>query len=243
VEALAPECRLSYSQTLSTRSLETETLPLPADPCLDPLSNQKQHGFYRCFGKRAFDFCVSSVALVLLSPLFALIAIAIKIGSRGPVFFAQKRVGRDAQIFRMLKFRSMAVDADQRGPGITVAGDERVTPIGKILRELKMDELPQLWNVLKGEMSLVGPRPELPSYVAQYTLEQLRVLSVCPGITDIASIRYRHEEKVLERSSNPDDFYRSVILPHKLSLNLDYVEHMSFSFDLRLILETLLSIF
>ena len=239
MKTLAPKFRIAYSQTLSTRSLVTETLPRQTDPCLDPFSDQTQRGFYRRFGKRALDFCVSLIALIVLSPLFGLIAIAVRLSSPGPIFFRQKRVGRDAQIFRMLKFRSMVVDAGQRSLGITVAGDARVTPVGRILRELKLDELPQLWNVFKGEMSLVGPRPELPSYVAQYTFDQLRVLSVRPGITDIASIRYRHEEKVLERSSNPDDFYRHVILPHKLALNLHYVEQMSLTLDLRLILQTL----
>jgi lipopolysaccharide/colanic/teichoic acid biosynthesis glycosyltransferase len=240
LETLGPKLRLSYSQTISTRPIEPEILPRQTDPCLGPSSGKR--GFYCRFGKRAFDFCVSLFALLLLAPLFGLLAIAVKLSSPGPVFFRQKRVGRDAQVFQMLKFRSMVLDADQRGWGITVAGDERVTPIGRILRELKLDELPQLWNVLKGEMSLVGPRPELPSYVAQYTFEQLRVLSARPGITDIASIRYRHEEKMLERSAHPEDFYRNVILPHKLALNLDYIERMSFSLDLRLILQTLRAI-
>ena len=154
--------------------------------------------------------------------MFLVIAVVVKLTSRGPVFYRQNRVGRDARIFRILKFRTMVVDADRQGLGITTAGDERVTPFGKILRELKLDEMPQLWNVLKGDMSLVGPRPELPSYVAQYTPEELRVLSVTPGITDIASIRYRHEEKLLEGSNDPDELYRRLVLPHKLALNLEY---------------------
>jgi lipopolysaccharide/colanic/teichoic acid biosynthesis glycosyltransferase len=199
-------------------------------------------GFYRRSGKRAVDICASLVALIALSPLFLVLAILIKLTSRGPVFYRQNRVGRDARIFRILKFRSMVVDADRQGLGITAAEDERVTPFGKFLRELKLDETPQFWNVLKGDMSLVGPRPELPSYVAHYTPEQLRVLSVKPGITDIASIRYRHEEKLLKRSADPDELYRHLILPKKLALNLQYIHCMSLALDLKLILETLRSI-
>jgi len=199
-------------------------------------------GFYRRIGKRAVDICGSLLALITFSPLFLVLAILINLTSRGPVFYRQNRVGRDARIFRILKFRSMVEDADRQGPGITAAEDERVTPFGKFLRELKLDETPQFWNVLKGDMSLVGPRPELPSYVAHYTPEQLGVLSVKPGITDIASIRYRHEEKLLKRSADPDELYRHLILPEKLALNLQYIHRMSLALDLKLILETLRSI-
>jgi lipopolysaccharide/colanic/teichoic acid biosynthesis glycosyltransferase len=149
--------------------------------------------------------------------VFLVIAVVVKLTSRGPAFYRQNRVGRDARIFRILKFRTMVVHADRPGLGITTAGDERVTPFGKILRGLKLDEMPQLWNALKGNMSLVGPRSELPSYVARYAPEQLRVLSVTPGITDLASIRYRHEEKLLEGSNDPDELYRRLVLPHKLA--------------------------
>ena len=220
----------------------TETRPPQPDLSPELFQEPRRIGFYRRFGKRAVDVCASVVTLIALLPVFLVIAILVKLTSRGPVFYRQNRVGRDARIFRILKFRSMVVDADRRGLGITTAEDERVTPFGKILRELKLDETPQLWNVLKGDMSLVGPRPELASYVAQYTPEQLRVLTVKPGITDIASIRYRHEERLLERSADPDELYLRLVLPHKLTLNLEYIDRMSFAFDLKLILQTLRSI-
>lgn len=209
----------------------------------EPLPVAQQRGFYCRFGKRALDILISVMALILLSPLLLLTALLVKLTSEGAVFFRQNRVGRDARIFQILKFRSMAVDADQQGWGITVGGDERVTPFGQILRDLKIDELPQLWNVLRGDMSIVGPRPEIPSYVAVYTRQQLGVLSVRPGITDPASIRYRHEERVLARSTDPEEFYRRVVLPHKLKLNLEYIEQVSFTHDLKLILQTARSIF
>lgn len=209
----------------------------------EPLPVPEQRGFYRQFGKRALDLFLSLFALLVLSPLFLLIAIVVKLTSPGPVLYRQNRVGRDARIFQIMKFRSMVTDADQNGCGITIGGDERVTPFGRILRNLKLDELPQLWNVLRGDMSIVGPRPEIPSYVAGYTREQLLVLAVRPGITDVASIRYRHEERVLARSSNPEEFYRGVVLPHKLSLNLQYIDGISFASDVKLILQTARSIF
>jgi lipopolysaccharide/colanic/teichoic acid biosynthesis glycosyltransferase len=134
----------------------------------------------------------------------------------------------------------MVVDADKKGPDITSSGDARVTPLGRMLRKLKIDEFPQLWNVLIGEMSLVGPRPELPRYVSNYNQEQRQVLSVRPGITDLASIRYRHEEEILSRSEDPEDYYRNVVLPHKLKLNLEYIQKMSLILDSKLILQTLM---
>jgi lipopolysaccharide/colanic/teichoic acid biosynthesis glycosyltransferase len=223
-------------------SFDVETRSQPnASP--EPFSSERRRGFYARVGKRAFDFFVSVLALLVLAPALLAIAVLVKLTSPGPAFYRQNRVGRHARIFQILKFRSMIVDADGRGCGITVGGDERVTGFGRILRETKLDELPQLWNILKGDMSLVGPRPEVPSYVALYTREQLGVLAVAPGITDIASIQYRHEEKLLEGNPDPDDFYRRVILPHKLSLNLQYIQHMSFALDMKLIAQTLRSIF
>ena len=137
----------------------------------------------------------------------------------------------------------MVAGADKKGPSITSSGDARVTRLGAILRKFKLDEFPQLWNVLRGEMSLVGPRPELPQYVANYTGEQRRVFSVRPGITDIASIRYRHEEELLGQSQNPEEFYRNVVLPQKLELNLRYIKQLSLSCDAKLIYLTLRSLF
>lgn len=144
-------------------------------------------------------------------------------------------------MFLLVKFRSMCGGGDS-GPLITVASDPRITSVGAILRKFKIDELPQLWNVLKGEMSLVGPRPEVERYVAEYTHQQRRVLEVRPGITDPASIAYRHEEKLLAVHPDPEGFYRTTVLPHKLSLNLEYIENISFRRDVSLILKTLRSI-
>jgi lipopolysaccharide/colanic/teichoic acid biosynthesis glycosyltransferase len=194
---------------------------------------------YCRFGKRLLDVCLSAIAMILLLPLFAAIAALVKSTSQGPVFFRQDRIGRDGHTFKIVKFRSMINGADRLGLSITASGDKRITRIGTLLRKFKLDELPQLWNVLSGDMSLVGPRPELPAYVAQYSLAQRHVLSVRPGITDPASIRYRHEEEVLSLHSDPDLFYRQVVLPHKLSLNLEYVACISLWNDSMLMLRTI----
>lgn len=203
----------------------------------------KEKSAYCQFWKRLFDVTASFVGLLLLSPLLVITGLLVKSTSRGPMLFWQDRVGRGGIRFRIAKFRSMVVDADKKGPDITSSGDSRVTRIGLILRKSKIDELPQLWNVLIGEMSLVGPRPELPQYVGDYNQEQQRVLSVRPGITDLASIQYRHEEEILGQCENPEEFYRNVVLPHKLKLNLEYIEKMSLLFDAKLIVQTLKSIF
>ncbi len=198
--------------------------------------------FYATAGKRIFDCAVVVIGLLLLSPILAVIALLVKLSSRGPIFYRQERVGRDGKTFRIVKFRSMLVDADKRGLAITAAGDPRITSVGLVLRRLKLDELPQLWNVLKGEMSLVGPRPEVSRYVESYSAAQRQVLSVRPGITDPASIIYRHEEQLLGTQSDPDRYYREVVLPHKLSVNLEYLRRMSFVYDLSLVLRTTCSI-
>lgn len=194
--------------------------------------------FYGRVGKRIFDAAIASIALVALTPLFAVIALLIKITSRGPIFYRQARVGRSGRIFQLTKFRSMIVNSERKGLLITSAGDRRVTPFGRILRRSKMDELPQFWNVVRGEMSLVGPRPEVPLYVDVYSVEQREVLTIRPGITDPASIAYRDEEKVLAGKSDPDLYYRQVVLPHKIDLNREYLKRLSFSYDLWLLLRT-----
>jgi len=194
---------------------------------------------YARHGKRALDILSSAIGLVMLSPLLASIACYIKMTSTGPIFYRQIRIGIDGRQFQVLKFRSMVIDAAKRGLGITVSGDKRVTPAGRWLRSYKLDELPQLWNVLRGDMSLVGPRPELPIYVAAYTREQFLVLLVRPGITDPASLAYRHEEELLAGSENPEEFYRSQILPDKLARSLDYIRKISLKGDLQIILKTL----
>ncbi|HEV7218383.1 MAG: sugar transferase [Terriglobales bacterium] len=195
-------------------------------------------GFYQRRGKRLFDVFASGIGLLVLSPLFLVVAALIKLTSLGPMIYFQERVGRDERPFWIAKFRSMQGNAEQFGPTITCRGDARITAVGSVLRFLKMDELPQLWNVLTGDMSLVGPRPEVQRYVRTYDSRQKRVLTVRPGITDLASIKYRNEARLLGQSSSPEVFYESVILPHKLDLSLDYLENMSFSYDLLLLAKT-----
>jgi len=209
-----------------------------------PLSRGRTSGrgaFYRRTGKRILDVSCAIAGLVLLAPLFLIVAVLLKLTSSRSVLFRQPRVGRNGRIFLLVKFRSMC-GGGESGPLITVASDPRITFVGAILRRFKIDELPQLWNVLKGEMSLVGPRPEVQRYVAGYTQQQLRVLEVQPGITDPAAIAYRHEEKLLSSHPDPERFYRTIVLPHKLFLNLEYVENISFRRDVSLILKTFRSI-
>jgi lipopolysaccharide/colanic/teichoic acid biosynthesis glycosyltransferase len=204
-----------------------------------PYWGKNHKSAYRRIWKRLIDVIAALLGLVVLSPLLIITGVLVRFTSRGPVLYWQDRVGRGGRHFRIAKFRSMVADADKKGPDITSSGDTRVTALGRMLRKLKIDEFPQLWNVLKGDMSLVGPRPELPRYVSNYNQEQRQVLSVRPGITDLASIRYRHEEEILSHSANPEEYYRNVILPHKLKLNLEYIQKMSFLFDTKLILQTL----
>ena len=187
---------------------------------------------------RLFDAVAAGAGLVVLSPLLLVIAVMIKITSYGPVFYRALRVGREGKPFRLLKFRSMVVGADQRGPGITTAGDARVTPVGRILRRTKLDELPQLINVVRGEMSLVGPRPEDPQYVALYTAEQRHVLRERPGITSPASLAFRNESERLT-GSDWEQIYIHEIMPRKLQMELDYMKRRGFLTDLKLIFRTI----
>mgnify|MGYP000630520498 FL=1 len=188
--------------------------------------------------KRIFDIVASGIGLILLSPLFVILAIWIKCDSIGPVFYKQVRVGRNNMDFQLFKFRSMRVGSDKKGL-ITVGGhDPRITRSGYYIRKYKLDEFPQLINVFKGDMSLVGPRPEVRKYVDMYTEEQMHVLDVRPGITDLASIRYRNENELLERVNDPDKYYVEVIMPDKFRINLEYVARHSFTFDIRLIFQT-----
>lgn len=190
--------------------------------------------------KRAFDLLVSGIALVLIAPVLLAIGLAIKLDSRGPVFFRQERVGRFGRTFRIRKFRSMAVDAPARGPELTVGGDARITRIGWFLRRHKLDELPQLIDVLVGNMSIVGPRPEVPRYVALYAPEDRDlVLSVRPGITDWASVEFKDESEILGNARDPEAAYRTDILPRKLAYYRAYVRERSFRGDLAIISSTL----
>ena len=181
--------------------------------------------------------------MILLSPVFALVACCIKLTSRGPVLYRQIRIGKDGRPFEILKFRSMVMHISKKDLRITVAGDSRVTPVGKFLRRYKLDELPQLWNVIRGDMSLVGPRPEVPVYIEEYTREQRMVLSVRPGITDSASLAYRHEEEILANQGDPEQFYRTQILPDKLARNRTYLEKITLRNDVGIIVKTICSSF
>lgn len=190
--------------------------------------------------KRIFDFLLSLAGVIILSPIFIIVSIAIKIDSKGNVLFLQKRVGRYGKEFNIYKFRTMVTDAEKLGKQITVGKDNRITKVGAFLRKFKVDELPQLFNVLKGDMSLVGPRPEVPKYVDLYTDEQKKVLNVRPGITDMASLRYKDENDILGKVENPEEYYINVIMKDKLRLNLEYIEKSNVFFDVYLILKTII---
>ena len=186
-------------------------------------------------GKRIFDILVSFISLVLLSPILIIVAIIIKLGSKGPVLYKQLRVGLNGKPFYIYKFRTMQVNADKKGLLITGADDPRLTRVGSFLRKIKIDEIPQLFNVLKGEMSIVGPRPEVLEYVKLYTNEQKRVLTVKPGMTDPATVYFRNEEKLLAKANDKESFYINEIIPVKLRLYLQYIDNMSLTYDIKLI--------
>ena len=188
--------------------------------------------------KRLFDIVASGLGLIVLSPLFIILAIWIKLDSKGPVFYRQVRVGYKNKDFRIFKFRSMRVGAD-KGSLVTIGGhDPRVTRSGYFIRKFKFDELPQLINVFLGDMSLVGPRPEVRHYVDYWTPEQMHVLDVRPGITDPASIKFRNENELMEKADDPEKYYIEVIMQEKIRLYLEYVEKQSFFYDLALIFKT-----
>lgn len=189
--------------------------------------------------KRLMDVTVSGCALLVLWPVLLLIAAAIKIDDPGPVFYRQVRVGRGGKHFRIFKFRTMIVDADKKGLAITVGRDNRITRVGAFLRKSKLDELAQLINVFTGEMSFVGPRPEVPKYVDMYTPYQKQVLLVRPGITDYASIAYRNENDLLEGAEDPEKMYIEQIMPDKIELNMKYLREISPVADIRLIFKTI----
>jgi len=193
--------------------------------------------------KRTFDVIVALSSLLLLAPVFLAIAIWVRLDSHGPVFFRQERVGRNGRSFRICKFRTMHVQSERAGPQITIGQDVRITQAGKTLRAYKVDELPQLWNVLCGNMSLVGPRPEVPDYVAIYPPEiRDRVLSVRPGITDPASIEFFDEAALLANADDPERHYRQVVLPRKLSVYCSYVDNHGFVSDLHILINTIFRI-
>jgi lipopolysaccharide/colanic/teichoic acid biosynthesis glycosyltransferase len=192
--------------------------------------------------KRIFDLVFAVIGLLFCLPLFAAIWLAIKLADPGSVLFRQLRVGQNGALFQIIKFRTMRANAEKTGLSITISGDQRVTKIGRVLRKTKLDELPQLWNVLRGEMSFVGPRPELPQFVALYTPEQRAVLALKPGITDEASLIYRHEEQLLAAASDPGQFYIQHCIPRKIALNLAYARQASLRRDLVIILRTAMAV-
>ena len=193
--------------------------------------------------KRLFDIVSSGIGLLCLAPVFVVMAIWIKLDSRGPVFYRQTRVGRYGRDFRIFKFRSMRVGSD-KGRQITVGErDPRIPRSGYFIRRYKIDELPQLINVFLGDMSIVGPRPEVRKYVDLYSEEQRKVFQVRPGITDLASIKYRNENELLSQVDDPDTYYIDVIMPDKLAINLEYIRHQSFMGDIKIIFNTLFKIF
>jgi lipopolysaccharide/colanic/teichoic acid biosynthesis glycosyltransferase len=188
--------------------------------------------------KRLFDLVFSLVGIVLFSPLMLLLAVIIKLTSPGPALYSGTRIGQFGTPFRLLKFRTMVINADKLGGPSTAEDDPRVTPIGRALRKYKLDELPQLFNVLKGEMSFVGPRPEVAAEVALYSPEQRKLLRVPPGITDWASMRFHNEGEILKGSPNPHQTYQEKIRPEKIRLGLEYVQKRSFWVDLQILVGT-----
>lgn len=190
--------------------------------------------------KRVFDIAVAALGLLLLSPLFLFVAILIKLDSPGPIFFRQERIGKRFRPFLIYKFRTMVEDAAQTGAAITYGNDPRITRAGRLLRKTKIDELPQLINVLKGEMSLVGPRPELAEFVNLYRRDFEEILTFRPGITDLASLNYHDESTILGKSADPRETYVRVILPDKIRLTKEYLQRSSLLFDMAVIFKTVL---
>lgn len=190
-----------------------------------------------------FDKIAALIGLLILSPLFVIIALAIILDSKGGVFFIQERVGKDFQPFGLFKFRTMRPFSESEGKLTVGTNDPRITRVGAYLRKYKVDELPQLFNVVNGTMNLAGPRPEVPDYVKYYNEEQRKVLSVKPGITDYASLVYFNENELLAQSANPKETYLNEVMPAKLKLNLEYIANKSFSEDLKIIFKTVVKIF
>jgi lipopolysaccharide/colanic/teichoic acid biosynthesis glycosyltransferase len=193
--------------------------------------------------KRAFDFVAALLGLILLCPLLLLVALLIKLDSTGPILFRQERMGKGFRPFWIYKYRTMVQDAPHQGGPITFGADPRITKFGRVLRQTKIDELPQLINVLRGDMSFVGPRPEVRPYVELFREDYAEILQVVPGITDLASVQYRDEAEVLGRFPDPEAAYVRHVLPEKIKLAKDYVRRASFFFDITIILKTLMKLF
>ena len=189
--------------------------------------------------KRLFDITASFFGIIILSPLLIFIGLWVGLSSKGGVFYKQIRVGKNNKDFKLYKFRSMRVNSDKQGLLTVGSKDSRITKAGYFIRKYKIDELPQLFNVLKGDMSFVGPRPEVRRYVDLYSKEQMKVLSVRPGITDPASIKYRNENDILSSASNPEEYYIQHIMPDKLQINIDYINTQTFIKDSKIIFQTI----
>ncbi len=191
--------------------------------------------------RRLLDLAAALLGLLLTSPIWLVCLLALPLFDSGNPFFVHRRVGQGGREFGLVKFRTMR----KRSPGanVTVAGDTRITRVGRVLRRLKLDELPQLLNVLAGQMSIVGPRPETADFVAAYTPEQRRILEFKPGLTDPASLKYRHEEKILAKYADPVDAYKSIVMPDKIAVSLDYQQRRTFVSDLTIVLRTIIAIF
>lgn len=192
--------------------------------------------------KRCFDVATSAVILLILSPLLLLLALAVKLDSPGPVFYRQVRVGRFGKDFKIFKFRTMVQNADRIGPALTVGKDPRITRMGGLIRKCRLDEFSQLLNVLAGDMSLVGPRPEVRRYVDAYTPEYLATLLIRPGITAPSSIAFKDEDRLLNGAENPDTVYIEKILPPKMALNLEYLKHISIPGDIAILFKTVAAV-
>ena len=209
-------------------------------PVLEQQTSVRLPSGGRLLRKRAFDIVCAALGLLVLSPVLLMCALLVGLTSPGGVLFRQERMGRDGVPFTIYKFRSMR--KDNAGLKISTSSDSRITPVGRILRKTKLDELPQLWNVLKGDMSFVGPRPEVREYTDLYTDEQRQVLLLRPGITGLASIRYRNENDLLSASTDPNRTYIEEVMPAKLALDLEYIPRACVSYDIKLILETLVTV-
>lgn len=239
-----------YSEKVTTNIVETEEKSLEGDYVLNGAEAEEKIDYKAIIKKkwlsrffiRIFDIVVSGIAIILLLIPFAFISFLIVCDSKGGALFKQVRVGKNGKEFKILKFRTMVTDAEAKGLQISTSKDNRITKVGRILRKTKIDELPQLFNVFAGQMSFVGPRPEVPKYVALYNEEQRNVLLVRPGITDEASIVYRNENAILENAEDTETAYINEIMPIKLKLNLEYVKKMGFFYNIKIIIKTVFAV-
>ena len=189
--------------------------------------------------KRAFDFIIVCIGLTILAPVIATIALLVKATSNGPIFLDKKRVGLNEREFNIYKFRTMVDRAEEMGTSVTTKNDPRITPFGRVLRKTKLDEFPQLINVFRGEMSLVGPRPDVPEIVKKYRPEMMKVFKIRPGVTCLATLHLRYEENILDKIPNPDAFYEEVLVPLKVRLAMKHMDKDSFAFDLKILCHTM----